>query len=311
MLILMMLAGPVSFAAVVGDMDGNGTVDEADLKLFFVAWHNHVTGQGWDMAADLDHNSILDHSDAELMVRAYIAATYVDPQALLVEAEDDLAANQLADAAEKLAVVIAAKPTWARPHGVLGVVLQLQGQATQATAEYAAFSLTWRTNESMPTTPYSDREGRFYFLLNGARISNGLAPLKPNAELALAAAWHSDYQRTNDVLTHFENDRPEYVDPEDRMVLALGWAAPGWKGENVAEMDGDAYSGSAAAVDDLHNDLMGSEEHLKNIMTVKGSDIGISLSIGPTCTFVTQDFAELPVGGEGPGIKPAAVKAGR
>ncbi len=227
---------------------------------------------------------------------------------LLIEAEHDLADNNLATAAAELVIVIAAQPAWSRPHGVLGVVRQLQGQTAQATAEYAAFALNWRTAQGKSTSPESDRDARFIVLLNAARMDNSLPPLKPDARLAVAAVCHSDYMLTNAVVQHEEPDRPGYVLPWDRMKLALGWDPNCWMAENVAAMWGTASCRDQSAVDYLHDGLMNSPGHYANIMSVNEDDIGIAVSLGAMSMYVTQDFAQLPLGGVGPGIGPAEAK---
>lgn len=295
-------------AAIAGDVDGNGVLDAGDLAAFAQAWRDFAAGRDdWNRRADLvGPDGRLDRLDAQQMLELWLARETALPAQLLAEAEEDLAAGRLAQAEDKLETVMQLRPAWVRPHGVLGVLEQVRGHEALAMGHYQDFCEGWR-GLGLRTAAVAlevQFEARFLWLVNSERMNQGIAPLKPNAGIAAAALWHSDYMLAHDELTHDE-DVPGYEKAWNRLEQFLG-CMPRYVAENV----GQAYGPGAVSlpmVDTLHQGFMDSSGHRRNILNEQGTDIGVAVaySTRPTSVlFVTEDFAQMDPGGACPGTEP-------
>lgn len=292
-----------------GDVDGNDKVDAGDLAAFAQAWREYVAGRpDWNRRADLaipyDH---LDWRDAQALLAVWLSLTNVSPADLLAEAEQDVDAGRITDAEEKLQRVMATKPDWARPHGVLGVVRQEQGNQSAATAEYELFGKLWRRKAGVAESPQAAYEARFYWLINDERFGRAISLLKPNPGLCHVALWHSDYMLKTHTLTHEEEDA-RYKLPWDRMATIMG-CRPSYAAENVGNRWGEGTVVITIEwVDVLHQAFMDSPGHRANILDTRGADIGVALSLQTSARkelWVTENLAKMAAGGACPGAEPA------
>jgi uncharacterized protein YkwD len=109
-------------------------------------------------------------------------------------------------------------------------------------------------------------------LLNAERTKVGLAPLREEGRLELAAQRHSkDMVRRR----FFEHDNPDGADPQARM-FAAGYASNNaFTGENIAWATGDRAT--PAAIVDL---WMHSPPHREDILRASFVEIGVGVAPG-------------------------------
>jgi uncharacterized protein YkwD len=132
-------------------------------------------------------------------------------------------------------------------------------------------------------------------LLNEERAKRGLAPLRRDARLELAAQRHSQ-----DMVEHkfFEHDAPGGIDPQQRMLAAGYPSNNAFTGENIAWATGQ--KASPAEIVDL---WMHSPPHRRDILQAQFVLIGIGVAPGaprpprstdPPFTYTT-DFGGPPI----------------
>jgi uncharacterized protein YkwD len=132
-------------------------------------------------------------------------------------------------------------------------------------------------------------------LLNEERARHGLAGLRQDGRLQVAAQRHS-----RDMVDRrfFEHDTPDGIDPQQRMLAAGYRSDNAFSGENIAWATGD--KASPAAIVDL---WMHSPPHREDILRPEFVDVGIGVALGapaharstdPPVTYTT-DFGGPPV----------------
>jgi uncharacterized protein YkwD len=115
-------------------------------------------------------------------------------------------------------------------------------------------------------------------IVNAERESRGLAPMRYNERLALAARRHSEDQARQDRATHTGSDGSTLASRID--AVGYGWSS---LAENVATGYPDAQSVMAG--------WMASDGHSRNILSVN-VDIGVGLAYGADGRpYWTQVFA--------------------
>jgi uncharacterized protein YkwD len=107
-------------------------------------------------------------------------------------------------------------------------------------------------------------------LLNEQRVGHGLAPLRSEARLELAAQRY-----VGDMVERrfFDHKDPGGLDPEDRILMAGYPATNAWTGENLAY--GTGPLGSPAEIVDS---WMHSPGHRANILRAAFTEIGIGVA---------------------------------
>jgi len=123
----------------------------------------------------------------------------------------------------------------------------------------------------------SEDERTIFDLLNQERKQNGLAELRWNEQLAVAAQRHAYIMVEHNVLSH---SFPDEMPLKDRV------AETGVHFSRIAENIG--FGGDA---DNIHNALMHSPGHRANILDPASNEIGISVVINNRRMWVVQDFA--------------------
>jgi cysteine-rich secretory family protein len=132
-------------------------------------------------------------------------------------------------------------------------------------------------------------------LLNAERAQRGLAPLRADNRLELAASRHSDDMVARQF---FEHDAPDGVDPQQRMLAGGYRSDNAFTGENIAWGTGD--KATPAAIVDL---WMRSAPHREDVLRPEFVDVGIGVALGaperprstdPPATYTT-DFGGPPV----------------
>jgi uncharacterized protein YkwD/uncharacterized membrane protein required for colicin V production len=126
-------------------------------------------------------------------------------------------------------------------------------------------------------TERPDLEAQMLQLLNGERRRRGLAPLRPDPELAAVARAHS---RDMFARGYFSHTTPDHVDPFDRMRRAhVRFLSAG---ENLA------FAPTLAAA---HDGLMKSPGHRANILRPQFGRVGIGIEDGGRHgLMVTENF---------------------
>ncbi len=148
-------------------------------------------------------------------------------------------------------------------------------------------------------------ERAFIDRINDARKEKGLKPLKRRADLRAPARFHSLDMASNDFFDHQSPDgrRAHHrISAFDRTLLAQSTA------ENVAvfgpptcfdqderevscfNIPGFKLPTASFVVDDLHDKLMKSESHKKNILAAASTHIAIGVARSDSGFYVTQVF---------------------
>jgi uncharacterized protein YkwD len=130
-------------------------------------------------------------------------------------------------------------------------------------------------------------------LLNQIRVGQGLTPLHPNNQLAIAAQGHASDMVTN---RYFEHDSRDGAHYDDRIKATgyVGRADVWWLGENLAWATQQLATPQA-----IVEAWMNSPGHRANILEKDFLDIGIAIVTGPPtddpgpgATYVT-DFGQI------------------
>jgi uncharacterized protein YkwD len=121
-------------------------------------------------------------------------------------------------------------------------------------------------------------------LLNGERAEAGLAPLRSEARLELAAQRYAADMVKRDFFDHVD---PGGLDPQDRILMAGYPSINAWTGENLAW-----GNGSESAPAEIVDTWMHSPGHRRNILRAEFVEIGIGVELAvpnrkPGATYVT------------------------
>ncbi|MEO1660685.1 MAG: CAP domain-containing protein [Pseudomonadota bacterium] len=149
-------------------------------------------------------------------------------------------------------------------------------------------------------------ERAFIDRINDARKAEGLAPLERRADLRAPARFHSLDMASNDFFNHQSPDgrrAHDRIAAFDRTLLAQSTA------ENIAAfgsptcfdqferevscfmMPGFKVPTESFVVDDLHEKLMNSESHRRNILANTATHVAVGVARSDTGFYVTQVFA--------------------
>jgi uncharacterized protein YkwD len=164
----------------------------------------------------------------------------------------------------------------------LGGALLLRGEPSAERAEATACGADAGTPAEQVGLPRT-RELTLC-LLNGERAGAGLAPLRPEQRLELAAQRYAADMIERDFFDHVD---PGGLDPQDRILMAGYPSINAWTGENLARGNG-AESAPAEIVDTW----MHSPGHRRNILRAEFVEIGIGVEFEaangkPGATYVT------------------------
>jgi uncharacterized protein YkwD len=129
-------------------------------------------------------------------------------------------------------------------------------------------------------------------LLNGERADAGLAPLRSESRLELAAQRYAVDMVKRDFFDHVD---PGGLDPQDRILMAGYPSINAWTGENLAW-----GNGSESAPAEIVDTWMHSPGHRLNILRAQFVEIGIGVELAaanrkPGATYVTT-FGGPPTG---------------
>lgn len=193
--------------------------------------------------------------------------------------------KHLAAAALALVVVAPVSSVVAAPDMITGPSVALQGAGRIGNA-----AQTQAPTAPPPPTPTVSAElQQLLDLVNAARTSRGLVPVRFSAQLNAAALAHTQRQASDGSIYH--TDPQDGSSPGDR-ISRTGYQFSTW-GENVAA----GYPTAAAVM----QGWMNSEGHCKNILNPAFTELGIGFVTGGERynQFWTQVFAR-PSGVERP-----------
>lgn len=175
-------------------------------------------------------------------------------------------------------------PNWGAPNARLGVIYQLQGKEPEAREQYAlAQTASFAGARVAPDEETLARrklvissEAYLVFLVNSARLQQGLKPLVPDPTLALVARRHSEEMRD---LGYFDHDSPTpgMTNCQDRFRAVFGYK-PRCIAENVSRRWGTLYSLREEKILGSHQDLMNSPGHRRNILQESCEWLGVGLA---------------------------------
>ena len=137
-------------------------------------------------------------------------------------------------------------------------------------------------------------EPRLLELLNQARAAAGAGALIADAELEAVARSHSEDMTAHDFFAHVSPDSGSPGDRARRAELLVAQF-----GENL---------GLGATPEEIHQGLMDSPGHRKNLLTPGYTHVGIAVEKGDSGLVATFNFARRPPPSDVP-LSPAAVEA--
>lgn len=146
---------------------------------------------------------------------------------------------------------------------IAGWFLLWIGPVFQAVTPVATFAATPPPGQASRPYSLNAQEELAVNLLNQARLTAGLKPLKVNLPLSKLAADYAVDMRTRKFFAHID---PDGKDPFDRMAT-IGIDFPN-AGENIA---------LSPDVETAHQMLMESPLHRENILNPKFTEIGIGV----------------------------------
>jgi uncharacterized protein YkwD len=172
---------------------------------------------------------------------------------------------------------------------VIGVAALLLGGAVVLRGESSAERAATSACGADATTP-ADRLGLArtreltLCLLNERRATAGLAPLRDEARLELAAQRYASAMVERGFFDHVD---PGGLDPQDRILMAGYPSNNAWTGENLAW-----GNGSESAPAEIVDTWMHSAGHRRNILRAEFVEIGIGVELAvpsgkPGATYVT------------------------
>jgi uncharacterized protein YkwD len=174
-------------------------------------------------------------------------------------------------------------PQWGAPNARLGVIYQLQGREDDSRRQYAMTQLASLGEPGqLPEEEAKLRalalmyEAQTIYLVNGARLEQGLPALVPDPTLAIVARRHSDEMRDK---RYFSHDSPTsgLRTCQDRFLAQFGYR-PRLIGENVARRWGTLFCLTEEKIVGTHNDLMNSPGHRHNILLEDVEWLGVGIS---------------------------------
>jgi uncharacterized protein YkwD len=120
-------------------------------------------------------------------------------------------------------------------------------------------------------------------LVNEDRSAAGLAPLKMERDLTIAARSHSEDMARH---AYFAHEAPNGTSPFQRMHAA--GVRYTWAGENLGE---DEYGSPVSMLQQINTAMMNSTDHRANLLRTTFTAIGISVVFTGPQVYVTEDFA--------------------
>ena len=129
-----------------------------------------------------------------------------------------------------------------------------------------------RQGSALDTSPMDAKSQQLFDLTNKRRVASGLAPLRPNLQLAGIARIRSQDMADHNYFAHVSP-----VTGDNAFTLMDAHAVPyGWAGENLAKNN---YS-DAETVGIAEEALWNSAPHRENILGANYTDMGIALAVG-------------------------------
>jgi len=189
-------------------------------------------------------------------------------------------------------------PHWGAPNARLGVIHQLQGREAEAREQYA---LTQEASLDGPTPSAEDEaklrplilanEAYTVYLVNAARLQQGLLPLAPDPTLGIVARRHSEEMRDRRYFSH-QSPTPGLTTCQDRFLAVFGYR-PRLIGENVARRWGSLFCLTEEKILGTHNDLMTSPGHRHNILLEEIEWLGVGIAANANGDYwLTEVFVE-------------------
>ena len=158
------------------------------------------------------------------------------------------------------------------------------------------------------------QERYFVQLVNSTRLENGLAPLKIARPLNASAELHSQWMLSADVFSHTGAGGSSASDRMERAGFPMYGESWGTR-ENLGYVQVRGAADLTDEIRQLHQNLLNSPSHYRNIVDPNMEFIGIGLEVGNfrghTVLMVTQNFGRttgqpaLDTGVFGRGIVPA------
>lgn len=130
-----------------------------------------------------------------------------------------------------------------------------------------------------PMSYASADERYFVSLVNGVRKAQGLAPLRIERNLNDSAEKHSKWMLDADIFSHTGKGGSKASD----RIKAAGFPMDGhswWVGENIAYVSVNGARDLRDEIRWLHQGLLDSPNHYKNIVSTKATLIGIGIEVG-------------------------------
>jgi len=214
------------------------------------------------------------------------------------EALSDWQAGHQDEAISGFAKAAQLAPRWGAPNARLGVIYQLQQRETEARKQYAltqAASLDATPPPSGTDAKLHDLiltcEAYTVYLVNQARLQNGLTTLVPDPTLGIVARRHSEEMRDKNYFGH-DSPTPGLATCQDRFRAVFGYR-PRLIGENVARRWGTLFCLTEERIAGTHSDFMNSQGHRHNILLDSIEWLGVGIAANANGDYwVTEVFVE-------------------
>ncbi len=216
-----------------------------------------------------------------------------------------IAQRKLAEAAKYAAAAAELTPVSAAPHVLSGIILEQQDRPAEAADEFRE-ALAWDPDESralaalerLQAPRYADTATQFevqlFHLINEARETEGVKPLKLHPVLSSVAREHSGNMRDLGFFAH-ESPCPGCRTSLDRYLRCFD-CQPRLIGENVCRRwTRPEPALTEANIDDSHQDLMASPGHRRNILYPDFVYVGIGIATNAQGDYwITEMFTAPP-----------------
>lgn len=214
----------------------------------------------------------------------------------------EMGCKNYARAVELLEAALALQPHWIVPHEYLALAYQQMDSEEKAVAEYVTvqrlsydFSPSGRSNPPEVTEQVLLAEATTMWLVNQARLQNGLSALRPEPRLSIVAREHSLEMRDLGYFDH-ASPTPSLRTSLDRFRSVFNFL-PALICENIARRWGSENCFTLERIRATHQDLLNSPRHRENLLCREVSCMGVGIAVNAQGHYwLTQEFARYGTG---------------
>ncbi len=253
---------------------------------------NRIKPRAWKWCAPLVLAALAVTAQTEELPPAQQAQSNVQAARL------EMGCRNYARAIELLEVARALQPHWIVPHQYLALVYQQMEAEEKAVGEYTVvqrltydFSPSGRSNPPDTAEQVLLAEATTMWLVNQARLQNGLPALRPDPRLSIVAREHSLEMRD---LGYFDHASPTsgLRTPLDRFRSVFNFL-PALIAENIARRWGSENCFTLERIRATNQDLLNSPRHRENLLCREVSCMGVGIAVNAQGHYwLTQELAK-------------------